>query len=200
MKLIFATHNPGKLKEMRQILAGLKIEVISAEEAGINEHVIEDGKTFEENALKKAQFAAKKSGYWAIADDSGICIKALNYAPGVSSSRWAGEGASDEKIVKYTLSKIKNIPISQREAWMESVAVLAAPNGRHWTFSGKIEGNITSKPAGQPSEGMPYDAIFIPKGYNQTFAKMSHVEKNSLSHRGMAFRKLKRFIKKNKLN
>lgn len=90
MRLIFATHNPGKIKEMKDILSGLDIEVLSGQDAGIFEDAIEDGNTFEENAFKKAKFMAEKTGEWTVADDSGICIRALNGAPGVNSARWAG--------------------------------------------------------------------------------------------------------------
>jgi len=196
MKLIFATHNPGKLKEMKDILKGLAIEVQSADQAGVTEEVVEDGKTFAENALKKARFVTEKTGQWAVADDSGICIKALNNAPGVFSTRWAGESASPEKLRQHTLSQMKNIPESNRQAWMESVAALTAPDGRHWLFTGKVEGVITLKPAGQTRKGMPYDAIFIPRGHSRTFAEMSSQEKNALSHRGIAFGKLRKRVDK----
>lgn len=196
MKLVFATHNPGKLKEMKAILADLNIEVMSADEAGVAEDVVEDGKTFSDNALKKAQFVTEKTGEWAVADDSGICIKALNNAPGVISARWAGHNASDKEITEHALAQMKSIPESQRDAYMESTAALASPDGKYWIFTGKVEGRIALTPAGQPRQNMPYDSIFIPRGYQQTFAEMSAEEKNSLSHRGTAFRLLKEFIQK----
>jgi len=196
MKLVFATHNPGKLKEMKDILKGLAIEVQSADKAGVTEDVVEDGKTFAENALKKARFVTQKTGEWAVADDSGICIKALNNAPGVITARWAGEGASDKKLEQYSLAQMKDIPEGQRGAWMESTVVLTAPDGRRWTFTGKVEGHIPLKPAGKRRPGMPHDAIFILCGHSRTFAEMNLEEKNNLSHRGSAFRQLKEFIKK----
>lgn len=196
MKLVFATHNPGKVKEMRQILAGLKIEVVSAEEASIREDVREDGKTFTENSLKKALFFAQKSGHWAVADDSGLCIKALNNRPGVFSARWAGTGKIGEEIVNHTLKKMEGVPKSQRQAWFETVVALASPDGRFYTFSGKIEGTIPLHPAGRPRSKLPYDVIFAPKGYGKTFAQMSDRKKNSLSHRGQAFRQLRKFMEK----
>ena len=105
MRIIFATHNQGKIKEMRNILASLNVEIASAEETGIFEDVEEDGKTFEENALKKARFIMEKTGEWAVADDSGLCIGALDGAPGIFSSRWAGESASGDVLVNFTLEK-----------------------------------------------------------------------------------------------
>ena len=200
MKIIIASHNPSKVKEIKDILAGLEIEVISASEAGITEDVVEDGKTFKENALKKAQFATQKSGQWAVSDDSGLCIKALNNAPGIYSTRWAGENASVEKLIQHTLSQMKNIPEGKRQSWMESAVVLTAPNKRHWIFTGKVEGDITLKPIGKLRKQMPYDVIFIPKGYDKTFAQMTDQQKNELSHRGQAFRKLKKFLENNKLS
>lgn len=189
-RLVFATHNQGKVKEMKDILSGLEIEVLSAEEAGVFEDVVEDGETFEENALKKAKFVAEKTGEWAVADDSGLCISALGGAPGVQSARWS-EGAD---LAEYTLDKLKNIPAEERTAYFRSTAALCAPDGRHWFFQGRIDGEIPLEPRGIDRPKLPYDVIFIPEGYNRTFAEMSDAEKNSLSHRGLAFSCLKEFI------
>ena len=195
MKLIFATHNIGKLKEMRSILSGLDIEVLSAEEAGINDEVAEDGKTLEDNALKKARFVAEKSGFWSIADDTGLFIEALEGQPGVYSARWAGENSSDKQKVDKVLGEMKNVPPGKRQAYFESVVALVSPKGEEKVFSGKINGMISQSPRGQSRPKLPYDDIFIPEGYNRTFAEMSDEEKNNLSHRGQAFKKLKEFLK-----
>jgi XTP/dITP diphosphohydrolase len=194
MRLVFATHNPGKIPEMQAILAGLKLEVCSADDAGVHEDVMEDGATFAENALKKARFVSQQSGEWAVADDSGLCIQALNGEPGVFSARWAGEGASSETLVVFTLKQLENVPEGKRQAWFESCAALVAPDGREWTFGGKISGTIPLNPRGKPRPKLPYDTIFIPDGHARTFAEMSDAEKNSLSHRGEAFRKLREFL------
>ena len=198
MRIIFATHNQGKVKEMQAILAGLNMKIVSAEEAGIFEDVIEDGETFEENAFKKANFIMKKSGEWAVADDSGLCIKALDGAPGIFTTRWAGENASGDELVNFTLEKMKNVPAENRNAYFESAIVLVSPEGKRWTFSGAIEGKITETPKGIAHPKLPYDVIFIPEGYRKTFAEMKNEEKNSISHRGLAFSKLKEFIKNSK--
>ncbi len=195
MKLIFATHNSGKVKEMRQLLADCEVEVASADEAGISEDVIEDGTTFAENALKKARFVAQKSGQWAVADDSGVCIWAIGCMPGIHTARWAGEGASDEQIVAYALEQLKNVPEGKRNAWFESAVALVAPDGSEQIFEGKVEGRIASEPLGTPRRKLPYDVLFIPDGYEQTFAEMPDDLKNHLSHRGRAFAKLKEFLK-----
>lgn len=195
MRLVFATHNPGKIPEMQAILSGLPSEVCSADDAGVHEDVVEDGQTFAENALKKARFVAKQSGEWAVADDSGLCIAALNGKPGVYSARWAGENVTGDTLVAHTLTALKAIPEGKRQAWFESCAALVAPDGREWTFSGKILGSIPLVPRGTPRPKLPYDTIFIPDGYDRTFAEMSDVEKNSLSHRGKAFGELREFLR-----
>lgn len=194
MKLVFATHNPGKVIEMRAMLAGPAIEVVSAEEAGVTEDVVEDGATFEENAAKKARFVTERTGEWAVSDDSGICIASLGGAPGVHSARWAGEGASGEALVAKTLESMRGVPADQRGAWFESALVLTAPDGRSWAFTGRVSGGIASSPRGTPRPKLPYDVLFIPEGHERTFAEMSDEEKNSLSHRGLAFQKLREFL------
>ena len=194
MKIIFATHNNGKLKEMREILRDLDIDLLSTKEVGLKEEPIEDGATFEENALKKARFTAAQTKEWAIADDSGICIDELGGLPGVVSARWAGEGASDEKIIRHTLTALASTPPDKRGAYFETAAVLTAPDGRYWIFTAKINGHIATAPRGLPRPKLPYDLIFIPDGHQKTFAEMSDDEKNSLSHRGLAFRQLKAFL------
>ncbi len=196
MKLVFATNNLGKLKEMKAILEGLKIDILSVKEVGVILDVVEDGLTFEENALKKARSIAEKSKEWTIADDSGICIEVLDNAPGVFSARWAGENASDEEIVRYTLGKIKDVPEEKRGAWFETAVVLVTPDEKYWVFKGKIEGRVAEISRGKPRSKLPYDLIFIPKGYDRTFAEMSDEEKNSLSHRGLALKQLKEFLVK----
>jgi len=196
MRLIFATNNSGKLKEMKAILEGLNIDISTAKEIGVTLDIVEDGTTFEENALKKARFVAEKSKEWAIADDSGLCIKALDNAPGVFSARWAGEGASDEEIIRHTLGKIKDIPEEKREAWFETVVALVTPDGKHWIFKGRVEGRIAKTPCGKPRPKLPYDLIFIPEGRDQTFAEISDKEKNTLGPRGLALKQLKEFLEK----
>ena len=191
MRIVFATQNPGKLHEMRQLLTGLSIEVVSAVEVGITDEVKEDAKTFEENALKKARFVAQKSKTWALADDSGICIDALDGAPGVETARWAGPR---ENLIPHTLKKMKNIPEGKRQATFYSVVALVSPNGEEHIFKGEIHGELTTTPHGIALPQLPYDVIFIPKGYKQTFAQMPAELKNSISHRGLAFIELKKFL------
>lgn len=116
MKLIFATHNVGKAKEMRAMLASLDIEVVSADEVGIHDDVVEDGQTFAENAAKKARFVAERTGEWVVADDSGICIDALGGEPGVYSARWAGENITAETLIQKTLERLDGVSFEKRGA------------------------------------------------------------------------------------
>lgn len=193
-KIVFATHNQGKVQEIQQILKGLDVSVVSADEAGVREDVVEDGKTFEENALKKAEFVGKTADEWAMGDDSGICVQALDGAPGIYSARWAGEGAPGGKWIELLLSKLEGVPEDKRGAWFETVVVLRSPTGKHWTFSGRVNGKIAEVPRGLSHPRLPYDSVFIPEGEKRTFAEMTKEEKNAISHRGQAFRKLKDFI------
>lgn len=188
MKIIFATHNEGKLIEMKKILHDF--EVIGAEEAGVFEDVIEDGATFAENALKKARFVVNQTGEAAIADDSGACIKVLNGAPGIFSARWAG----DRDIADFTLEKIKDVPEGQRQAWFETAAALVLPDGREFVFAGQMHGNMTFEKRGESLPKLPYDSIFIPDGHTLTCAEMGNEAKNKISHRGKAFLELREFL------
>ena len=198
MKIVFATHNQGKLAEMKRLLSGLDIELLGAEEAGVMEDVVEDGKTFKENVLKKAMFVAKRTGEWTIADDSGLCIDAFDGQPGVHTARWAGEKVSKEKLADYTIEKMKDIPASNRMAFWKCVIVLIGPDGRNWMFDGRVDGIIALQKKGLPKPALPYDPIFIPNGEARTFSEMSDEEKNSMSHRGRAVAKLKVFLNNNK--
>lgn len=192
--LIFATQNTGKLTEMRQLLDGFGITVKSAQEAGVTEDIIEDGETFAANALKKARFVVKQTGEWAVADDSGITIDALDGRPGVYTARWAGEGASDEQLVRHTLNQLKHTPEGERNATFHTVLALVSPEGEERLFEGVIDGIIPIEPRGMNRPKLPYDLIFQPNEYEQTFAQMSDAQKNQLSHRGKAFAKLKQYL------
>jgi XTP/dITP diphosphohydrolase len=195
MKLIFATHNEGKIREMRKILADLPWEILSAKEAGIEEEPVEDGETFADNALLKAKFVADRSGEWTVADDSGLCVEALGGAPGVFSARWAGENATGEEKANKALKELGSLPDEKRGAYFESSVALVSPAGEHWIFTGRAPGKITTERREKILRPhLPYDAIFIPEGFTTTFGEMTDEEKNALSHRGQAFRQLKEFL------
>lgn len=193
MKLIFATHNLGKLKEIREILPDF--EILGLDDVGIKEDIIEDGETFAENALIKAKYVAQKMSEWAAADDSGICIEALDGAPGIYSARWA---ETDEDKIRLTLEKMKNISDDKRQAYMEACIALVAPDGREFVFNGRVDGAIANEPRGTNRPNLPYDLIFIPGGETRTFAEMSYEKKNAMSHRGLALSKLKEFLNNKK--
>jgi len=196
-KIIFASNNQGKIKEMKAILKDSGISIISAPEAGVTEEAEEDGKTFWENAKKKADFISRETGEWAVADDTGLCIEALDGAPGVFSARWAGENKNDRDLINHTLKKMDRVPKDQRRAWFESVVILMDPEGGYWSFDGRIYGHITQQPQGEIRTHLPYDLIFVPDGHTSTFAQMNPEKKNDLSHRAKSFQKMKEFIKNN---
>ncbi len=198
MKIVIATQNPGKVKEIKSILKELEIEVMSATEAGITTGAVEDGDTVEENAKKKAQFVVEKIKLPAIADDAGLFIDALEGKPGVHSARWAGPDSTDNQKLHKLLDEMKGVPLDRRTAVFKSAVALSYPGKDSYIFTGQCPGNITDVPRGTPRKHMPYDLLFKPDGCTQTFAEMTDDEKNAISHRAMAFTKLIHFLKENK--
>ncbi len=186
--VVLASHNSGKLSEMQDLMAPYNVKVVSSDELNLSEP-IEDGKTFAENALIKARIAAKESGKIAIADDSGLCVEALNNAPGVHSARWAlnSEGERDfYKAMEKLHEQIGDNP--NRKAFFISVLAVVWPNGHEEIFEGCINGRITWPPKG--TGGFGYDPIFTPDGHEKSFAEMKKEEKKSISHRALAFQSL----------
>lgn len=194
MKIIFATHNPNKVAEMRAILAGLPLEISTALEIGSQDVVEEDGETLEENALKKARYVSSQCGEWTIADDTGLFIDALDGAPGVHSKRWGGKDITPDKLAQFTLHKVHKIPEHKRTATFITAIAIVDPRGNVWTFRGEIRGHIPTKMRGDIRPAFPYDTIFIPDGHDITFAEMSQETKNSLSHRGRALAEVRKFF------
>lgn len=184
MVIVLATGNKNKVSEIRHIL-NQKIESFSYP-------VKENGKTFEENAVKKASFAAKKTGQIAIADDSGLEVKCLNGKPGVRSARFAGPNPTSQKLCKKLLRVMANC--KDRRARFVCVIAIADPNGKIKTLQGICKGKIIDKMLGQ--NGFGYDPVFVPQGYKKTFAQMKPAMKNRLSHRGRALKKLRVSLKK----
>lgn len=185
--LVLATKNGGKVSEFKDLFKGFDFEVKSLNDFGPIPPVIEDGETFEDNAVKKAQFTAKVLGLPAIADDSGLTVKALGGEPGVFSARYAGEGATDEANNIKLLGAMKGI--EQREAAFFCVLAIAVPRGPALIYEGTCEGLITQEIIG--TQGFGYDPIFSYPPLNKTFAQMSAAEKNGVSHRGRAIAELK---------
>ena len=189
MKIVAATNNAGKLKEINAILGALGYEVVSLKQMGIEIDVEETGTTFEENALLKARAVSKLTDFAVIADDSGLCVDALGGEPGVYSARYAGEGASDDMLIEKLLSNMQGIEREKRGAHFVSVVALVMPDKTELIAEGKAYGYITNEPDGEG--GFGYDPIFCSDEIGKTYARMSGEEKNSISHRGRALIKLK---------
>jgi len=191
-KLVLASHNKGKLKEFAALLAPLGVEVVSAGELDISEPE-ETGLTFHENAQLKAHHSAKASGLPALSDDSGLVIEALDGAPGIYSARWAGKtkdfNIAFERIKKELTEKGEAL---EARAYFISVISLAMPDGSCIDLEGRIYGTLTFPPRGDM--GFGYDPIFVPEGYDKTFAEISPELKNRISHRARAFEKFLEYI------
>lgn len=185
--LVIATQNKNKLKEFREILKDLDIEVRSLDDFGPTPPAIEDGDTFEENAYKKALHTAKVLGLPAIADDSGLVVEALNGEPGVYSARYSGENATDEQNLQKLLSELKGV--ENRRAHFQCVLSIAVPSGPALTYEGKCSGLIIDEKRGH--NGFGYDPVFYFEEFGKTFAELTMEEKNKISHRGKALNEVK---------
>jgi XTP/dITP diphosphohydrolase len=189
MGLIFATKNKGKMKEIHEIMADTPFNIVSMEEAGIDIDVVEDGTTFEENAVKKAVEIAKVSGKLTLADDSGLEIDFLNKEPGVDSANYMGRETPYGIRNNHILNLLKGVPDDKRTARFVCVIAAAFPNGEVLTARETIEGIVAHEVKG--GNGFGYDPIFFLPEYNMTAAEMPSELKNSLSHRGKALRLMK---------
>lgn len=183
-KFVVATRNKGKMREIVGILSRFSFDVISMEQAGILKDIEENGSSFEENAMIKAREIFKLTGEMVMADDSGLEVDYLNGAPGIYSSRFAGEGASDEDRNNKLLDMLANVPFEKRTARFVCAVALIFPNGESFTVRGTCEGYIGTKPEGV--NGFGYDPLFYLSEYNMTMAQIGVEEKNRISHRGRA--------------
>ncbi len=191
-ELLVATGNRGKLKELEHLLAGVVERIRSLADFPEIGAAIEDGETFEENAVKKARHAAAASGLPAIADDSGLVVDALGGRPGVYSARFAGEGAGDAANNERLLAELSAVPPEARSAAFRCVIALCLPNGDCRTFGGEVRGIILSAPAGEG--GFGYDPLFLVPEYGKTMAELPLTVKNRISHRAGAFALLKEHL------
>jgi len=191
MKLILASNNKNKLAEMKKIMEPFGYDVISQSEAGINIDVEETGETFEENARLKAQAIHRLTGSAVISDDSGLEVDYLDGAPGVYSHRFAGEDATDEQRCQKLISMMDKAEDPQRTARFVCVICYIAEDGSEKTVRGTVEGSISREPHGE--NGFGYDPVFMYQG--QSFAQISSEEKNKVSHRADALRKLSEILK-----
>lgn len=195
-KFVLATHNPGKLKEMADILSQFGVEVVSPKELGITVDVEETGTTFAENAMLKAKAICKAATLPAIADDSGLCVDALNGGPGVYSARYGGEGLDDRGRYMLLLNNLRGQPT--RAAHFASAIACVFPTGKTLTAEGRCDGTIAFAPMGEG--GFGYDPVFFVPEKAKTFAQLTDEEKNEISHRGRALavfaEKLATYLKK----
>jgi XTP/dITP diphosphohydrolase len=186
-RLVVATHNPGKARELSEILEG-RFELVAAGEVGIPEPE-ETETTFAGNALLKARAAADASGLIALADDSGLSVTALSGAPGIYSARWAGPAKDFAAAMRKVEERLEDAGAEDFSAWFTSALAVAWPNGPAVVVEGRIDGTLTFPPRGD--KGFGYDPIFILDGHSQTFGELDPKLKDSLSHRARAFAKLK---------
>ncbi len=188
-QVIFATGNEGKMKEIRMILAGVDVEILSLKDAGISTDVEENGTTFAENALIKARDCARRTGMMVLADDSGLEIDCLDKEPGIHSARYLGENTAYETKNRILLSRLKDVPDEQRTARFVCVIAAVFPDGREFLAEGVMEGRIAHEAKGE--NGFGYDPIFYVPQYGLTGGELDAEQKNSISHRGKALNRMK---------
>jgi len=189
-KLVLATDNENKINEITDILSDLPIEILSKAEIGLeNLKVIEDGKTLIDNSLKKAREISKHTDYLVVADDTGLFVEKLDGNPGVYSSRYAGEDCNDKKNVELLL---KNLNGEESRAYFETVICLITEDKKEYIVSGKCFGKVLATVRGQ--NGFGYDPVFLPDGFDKTFAELGSKQKNEISHRRKAIENLREIL------
>jgi XTP/dITP diphosphohydrolase len=193
MKLLLATRNRNKVVEIQQALQATDWQVVILSDIPNAPDVEEDGTTFEENALKKARSAARVSRLWTLAEDSGLEVDALGGEPGVKSARYAGGGASDADRIRKVLDHLSLVPTERRGARFRCVMCIIDPAGKENCFEGRCEGRIAVHPRG--SAGFGYDPIFVPEGYEKTFAELGLGVKGKISHRARAMQQVIAFLR-----
>lgn len=197
-KLLIATTNVGKSKEISSFLSDLPLEIVSLSDIGIKDNVEECGKNYKENSQMKALFYAKKSNLPAISDDGGLEIVAYGGAPGLHSKRWVGKDSTDEKIIEHMIKVAKELPNDNREAFFKTVVSFALPSGKVWSVTGEIEGRIAKKTYLKTLKGYPYRSFFylpqLKKYYHEK--ELTDAEQKLYNHRYKAVQKLKPIIKK----
>lgn len=195
--MIFATGNMGKMKEIKAILGDIGEEILSMKEAGIDMDIVEDGSTFEENAIIKAKAVMERTGKLALADDSGLEIDALNKEPGIYSARYMGEDTPYEIKNRNLIERMKGVKGKDRSARFVCVIAAAFPDGEIITTRGTIEGVIAEEPAGE--NGFGYDPIVYVPEYGMTTGQMDPDAKNAISHRGKALTAMKKILEERKI-
>ena len=190
VQLVLATRNAKKLAELDRLLAGagLDVEILGSAVFSDLPEIEETGSTFAENSLIKARAVAAHTGLIAIADDSGLCVDALDGQPGIYSARWAGQGATDESNLDLVLEQIRDIEPARRTAHFACAAALVLPSGEEYVVQGQVNGVLLTQRRGVG--GFGYDPIFLPDGFDITTAEMTSEQKDAISHRGQAMRAL----------
>jgi XTP/dITP diphosphohydrolase len=194
LELIVATRNKGKVREIRKALEGLGLKIYALYDFSNVPEIEEDGKSFIENALKKARFYSKYFGKLTIADDSGLEVDRLKGLPGIYSARYAGEGASNRENNQKLLSELKGVQLSKRGARFKCAIAMVSQDGREAVAEGSCKGRIGFKEVGK--NGFGYDPLFILPQYGRTMAQLTLEEKNRISHRGKALKNLRKIITK----
>lgn len=192
-ELVVATRNQGKIKELEFLLVGLVSKISCAADLPGFPDTVEDGLTFEENALKKAREASTFTGMPALADDSGLSVSALGGRPGVYSARYAGENAGDVANNDLLLMDLNDVSAMFRQAEFVCALAFVTPEGEEQTFVGRVAGRILEKPQG--TGGFGYDPLFLVEGFDCSMAELDMEQKNLVSHRGQAFRLFREFLK-----
>ena len=195
MQIILSTRNPTKVEQIRELFIGNSIVVLNLSDVNILGQADEDGTSLAENAMKKALFAYEHSGEscWTMADDTGIFIDALNGEPGMYAARWAGEHKTTEEILSYALTRL--VGENNRTAQFKTVVAVVSPTGAQYFFEGEVRGSMLETPRVAPQLKMPYSSLFVPDGYEKSWAEMTTEQENMISHRGKAFRKVLEFLK-----
>ena len=193
-RLVFATGNQGKMREIREILGDSIPEILSMKEAGIEADIVEDGKTFEDNALIKARAVSKAGNIMAMADDSGLVVDCMDGAPGIYSARFMGEDTSYDIKNNYIIEQAMKVPLEERTARFVCAIACVMPDGREWVVRGTVEGVINDRQAGE--NGFGYDPIFLLPERGVTTAQLPPEEKNAISHRGRALRAMRELLVK----
>ena len=192
MKMVFATKNEGKVREIKEMLDSMGVELMSLNHFESLPEIVEDGKTYLENALKKAKIISEFTGETVLADDSGLEVDALGGEPGIYSARYAGEGATDDENNARLLDKLKRVSPNERTASFCCALVLYEKGGNHHSFEARWQGRIIDVSRGE--NGFGYDPIFLCPAFNKTAAELPPEIKNKVSHRGQAFAKLKEYL------
>ncbi len=189
LELLIASKNSGKIKEIKDILKNTNIKILSLNDFYDLPEIKEDGQSFQENALKKAEFISKLTGKICLADDSGLAIEYLGGKPGILSARW---GKSDKERIQKVLNLLKGVPKKRRKAKFICALALFFPEGKSYIIEGECMGIIATSPRG--SNGFGYDPIFIVPEYNRTFAELGEEIKNKISHRAKALKQMKQIL------